>query len=114
MTHLILDIWSSEKLHLDRSFSFLRISETNKISETFEFDFENSLPEGIFGQNIRDLPNGSLTADPRSSQAATLNWWSFDSVFFLASWGSVMNFISSKKNYVIQFLINCLQEKGKN
>ena len=60
----------------------MRISETNKISETFEFDFENSLPKGIFGQNIRDLPNGSLTADPRSSQAATLNWWSFDSVFF--------------------------------
>jgi len=25
--------------------------------------FENSLPKGIFGQNIRDSPNGSLTAD---------------------------------------------------
>ena len=50
----------------------MRISEANKISETFEFDFENSLPKGIFGQNIRDLPNGSLTADPRSSQAASL------------------------------------------
>ena len=28
--------------------------------------FENNVPEGILGQNIRDSPNGSLTADSRS------------------------------------------------
>ena len=36
--------------------------------------FENSLPKANFGQNIRDLPNGSLTADSRSLQTATLNY----------------------------------------
>ena len=35
--------------------------------------FENSLPKANFGQNIRDSPNGSLTADSRSLQTATLN-----------------------------------------
>ena len=34
--------------------------------------FENSLPKANFGQNIRDSPNGSLTADSRSLQTATL------------------------------------------
>ena len=37
--------------------------------------FENSLPKANFGQNIRDSPNGSLTADSRSLQTATLNSW---------------------------------------
>ena len=35
--------------------------------------FENSLPKANVGQNIRDSPNGSLTADSRSLQTATLN-----------------------------------------
>ena len=35
--------------------------------------FENSVPKANFGQNIRDSPNGSLTADSRSLQTATLN-----------------------------------------
>ena len=35
--------------------------------------FENSLPKANFGQNIRDSPNGSLTADSRSLHTATLN-----------------------------------------
>ena len=35
--------------------------------------FENSLPKANLGQNIRDSPNGSLTADSRSLQTATLN-----------------------------------------
>ena len=35
--------------------------------------FENSLPKAYFGQNIRDSPNGSFTADSRSLQTATLN-----------------------------------------
>ena len=35
--------------------------------------FENSLPKANYGQNIRDSPNGSLTADSRSLQTATLN-----------------------------------------
>ena len=35
--------------------------------------FENSLPKANFGQNMRDSPNGSLTADSRSLQTATLN-----------------------------------------
>ena len=39
--------------------------------------FENSLPKANFGQNIRDSPNGSLTADSRSLQTATLNFLSF-------------------------------------
>ena len=34
--------------------------------------FENSVPKANFGQNIRDSPNGSLTADSRSLQTATL------------------------------------------
>ena len=34
--------------------------------------FENSLPKGIFGKNIRDSPNGSLTTDSRSLQVAIL------------------------------------------
>ena len=34
--------------------------------------FENSLSKANFGQNIRDSPNGSLTADSRSLQTATL------------------------------------------
>ena len=34
--------------------------------------FENSLPKANFGQNIRDSPNESLTADSRSLQTATL------------------------------------------
>ena len=34
--------------------------------------FENSLPKANFGQNIRDSPNGSLTADSQSLQTATL------------------------------------------
>ena len=33
--------------------------------------FENSVPKANFGQNIRDSPNGSLTADSRSLQTAT-------------------------------------------
>ena len=37
--------------------------------------FENSLPKANFGQNIRDSPNGSLTADSRSLQTATLKPW---------------------------------------
>ena len=36
--------------------------------------FENSLPKANFGQNIRDSPNGSLTADSRSLQTATLKY----------------------------------------
>ena len=40
--------------------------------------FENSLPKANFGQNIRDSPNGSLTADSRSLQTATLNFLSFN------------------------------------
>ena len=36
--------------------------------------FENSLPKANFGQNIRDSPNGSLTADSRSLQTATLKF----------------------------------------
>ena len=35
-------------------------------------NFENNLPKGIFGQNIRESPNGSLTADSRSLPAAIL------------------------------------------
>ena len=35
--------------------------------------FENSSPKGIFGPNISDLPNWSLTANSRSLQAAALN-----------------------------------------
>ena len=34
--------------------------------------FENSLPKANFKQNIRDSPNGSLTADSRSLQTASL------------------------------------------
>ena len=37
--------------------------------------FEKSLPKANFGQNIRDSPNGSLTADSRSLQTATLNYF---------------------------------------
>ena len=41
--------------------------------------FENSLPKANFGQNIRDSPNGSLTADSRSLQTATLKiFWSLE------------------------------------
>ena len=36
--------------------------------------FENSLSKANFGQNIRDSPNGSLTADSRSLQTATLKY----------------------------------------
>ena len=39
--------------------------------------FENSLPKANFGQNIRDSPNGSLTADSRSLQTATLKLSSY-------------------------------------
>ena len=36
-------------------------------------NFENNLPKGIFGQNIGDSPNGSLTADSRSLPTAIVN-----------------------------------------
>ena len=42
--------------------------------------FENSLPKGTSGQNIRDSPNGSLSADSRSLQAAILK--SLSLIFF--------------------------------
>ena len=35
--------------------------------------FENSSPKGIFGPNMSDSPNWSLTANSRSLQAAALN-----------------------------------------
>ena len=41
--------------------------------------FENSLPKANFGQNIRDSPNGSLTADSRSLQTATLKFLDLES-----------------------------------
>ena len=34
--------------------------------------FENSSPKGIFGPNMSDSPNWSLTANSRSLQAAAL------------------------------------------
>ena len=37
--------------------------------------FENSLPKANFGQNIRDSPNGLLTADSRSLQTASLKFF---------------------------------------
>ena len=36
--------------------------------------FENSSPKGIFGPNMSDSPNWSLTANSRSLQAAALKW----------------------------------------
>ena len=36
--------------------------------------FENSSREGIFGPNMSDSPNWSLTANSRSLQAAALKW----------------------------------------
>ena len=35
--------------------------------------FENSSPKGIFGPNMSDSPNWSLTANSLSLHAATLN-----------------------------------------
>ena len=36
--------------------------------------FENSSPKGIFGPNVSDSPNWSLTANSRSLQAAALKF----------------------------------------
>ena len=36
--------------------------------------FKNSSPKGIFGPNMSDSPNWSLTANYRSLQAAALKW----------------------------------------
>ena len=45
--------------------------------------FENSLPKANLGQNIRDSPNGSLTADSRSLPAATVKEMCHNSLVLL-------------------------------
>ena len=39
--------------------------------------FENSSPKGIFGPNMSDPPNWSLTANSRSLQTAALKYSTF-------------------------------------
>ena len=49
---------------------FCEFQKYTKSLKLLNMNFENNLPKGIFGQNIRDSPNGSLTADSRSLPTA--------------------------------------------
>ena len=87
----IRTFWLTKKPHFDRILTalliFLKFPKQTKSLELLNMFFENSLPKANFGQNIRDSPNGSLTADSRSLQTATLKkllWKTFH--MFLSAW----------------------------
>ena len=114
ISHLILDIWSSEKLHLDRSLVFCEFQKQIKSLKLLNLILKTVCPRVSLGKisGICQMGRWPPILDPH--RQPLLIGGVLIRFFFFASWGNVMNFTSSKKNYVIQFLINCLQEKGKN
>ena len=64
---LLWTIWANQKI-MEKCFEWITI----KLLELLNTIFENSLPKTNFGQNIKDSPNGSMTANSRSLQTATL------------------------------------------
>ena len=81
--------------------------------------FENSLPKANFGQNIRDSPNGSLTADSRSLQTATLKAIRAAIDRYLRQprnnkpWPIVDDSAFQKSNKVLNAVCKKLMQKGK-
>ena len=74
--------------------------------------FENSLPKGIFGKisGIRQVGRSPPILDPYRQPFSIRGV--LIQLFFCFMRKRYE--LCSKKNYLIQFLINCPQEKGKN
>ena len=84
---------------------FANFRNKQNLWNILNMNFENNLPKGIFGQNIRESPNGSLTADSRSLPAAILKelCHNFVGIAFKSLWTRV-----NWKDYgLVLRMLNC-------